>query len=49
MLAISIIPDIALGVIAAVIGGLVRVVWVLAGRLSRLEGELGVTPSDRNE
>ena len=43
------IPDVALAAIAAVLVALVRVTWALSGRLSRLEGELGVAPSDRKE
>jgi hypothetical protein len=49
ILGLSIIPDVALGVLAVALAGLVKVVWSIASRLARLEGELGVDPSDRKE
>jgi tetrahydromethanopterin S-methyltransferase subunit E len=49
LLGLSIIPDVALGVVGVAIAALVKVVWSIAARLSRLEGELGVDPSERRE
>jgi len=42
MLALSLIPDVALSVLGLAIVALVKVVWSIARRLARLEGELGV-------
>ena len=56
MLAYALVPDAvrdaAIAVLAALAVGLVKVVWALGSRVSRLEGELDGdrrSPSDRRE
>ena len=39
MIGLSLIPDVALAVVGVVLAAIVRVVWGIHGRLSKLEGD----------